>query len=151
MEENKDTSPPPAPGEENAISDYYDDVKKLEMRGYESGIRKARNALFVTAGLLLLGEILSASTNHIPWTPLLIGIVVVEVGVFVALGLWTKTKPFSAIVTGLILFVLYWIATIIIVGVEASYSGIIVKLIIIVTLAQAVKPARAWEETKKTL
>lgn len=150
MEENP-INDPQEPPRENEIANYYEDVKKMEMQGYESGIKKARNALFVTAGLLLLGEVLSASMNNIPWTPLLIGIVVIEVGIFVALGLWTKTKPFSAIVTGLVLFVLYWIFTIVFVNKEAAYKGIIVRVIIIVILAQALKPAKAWEDTKKTM
>ncbi|MBL7745822.1 MAG: hypothetical protein JNM19_00220 [Chitinophagaceae bacterium] len=134
---------------EDVISEYYDGVKKLELQGYETGIKKARTALFVTAGLLLLGEILTASMSGIEWTPLMIGIVVIEVGIFIALGFWTKTKPYSAIITGLVLFILYWIAGIAINGFEAAYKGIFVKIIIIVYLAQAIKPAKAWEDTKR--
>jgi glucose dehydrogenase len=123
----------------------------MEMQGYESGIKKARTALFVTAFLVLLGEVLTVSMAGLEWTPLMIGIVAIEVGIFVALALWTKTKPYTATVVGLIVFVLYWIAAIALNGTEAAYKGIIVKVIIIVTLVQAIKPAKAWEDTKKTL
>lgn len=150
-EEQNNNTTPQEEKKENVISDYYDGVKKLDMQGYETGIRKARNALYVTAGLLLLGEILSMSMSNLEWTPLVIGIVVLEVGIFVGLALWTKTKPYSAIITGLILFILYWIAGIVLTGGQAAYSGIIVKIIIIVNLVQAIKPAKAWEDTKKTL
>jgi hypothetical protein len=120
---------------ENEIADYYDRIKKLEMQSYEGGIKKARNALFVTAGLLLLGEILAVSMSGLKWTPLMIGIIAIEVGIFFALGFWTKQKPYSAIIIGLILFILYWIAGIIINGPEAAYKGIIINVVIIVYLA----------------
>ena len=152
MAENETPNPNPAPPqEEHAIADYYNDVKKLEMQGYESGIRKARTALFVTAGLLLLGEVITASVQQLEWTPLLIGIIAIEVGIFVALGFWTKTKPYTAILVGLILFILYWILAIALNGVEAAYKGIIIKVVIIVYLVQSLKPAKAWEDMRKTM
>jgi hypothetical protein len=135
---------------EDVISEYYEGVKKLEIQGYETGIKSARNALFVTAGLVLLGEIITASVTGIEFTPLIIGVILIEVGVFVALGFWTKTKPFTAIVTGLILFIVMWIFAIVVNGIEAAYSGIIVKIIIISYLASAIKKAKAWEDAKKS-
>ncbi len=150
MSDNQNQSNPEAP-RQNEISEYVDGVKKMEMQGYESGIKKARTALFVTAFLVLLGEVLSVSMAGLEWTPLMIGVVAIEVGIFIALALWTKTKPYTATVVGLIVFILYWIAAIALNGGEAAYKGIIVKVIIIVTLVQAIKPAKAWEDTKKTL
>ena len=139
----------PAPKSENEIADYYDGVKKIEIQGYETGIKKARTALFVTAGLLLLGEIISGSAIDFAFTPLMIGIIVFEVGIFIALALWTKTKPYTAIVTGLIVFILLWGASIALLGGKAVYSGIIVKVIIIANLISALKPAKAWEDAMK--
>mgnify|MGYP003453624351 FL=1 len=150
MSDNQHPSTPETP-KENVISEYVDGVKKMEMQGYESGIKKARTALFVTAFLVLLGEVLTISMAGLEWTPLMIGIVAIEVGIFVALAFWTKTKPYTAIVVGLIVFVLYWVAAIALNGLENAYKGVIVKVIIIVTLVQAIKPAKAWEDTKKTL
>lgn len=150
MSDNQNPTTSEAP-KENEISDYFDGVKKNEMQGYESGIKKARTALFVTAFLVLLGEVLTVSMAGLEWTPLMIGVVAIEVGIFVALALWTKTKPYTATVVGLIVFVLYWIAAIALNGVETAYKGIFVKVIIIVTLVQAIKPAKAWEDLKKTL
>jgi hypothetical protein len=144
------TNTPEENKSEDAIANYYEGVKELEMQGYETGIKKARTALFVTAGLLLLGEIISASINNYEWTPLLIGIIVFEVGIFIALGLWTKTKPYAAIITGLIVFIALQVVTIALLGdISALGKGIIVKVIIIVYLAQALKPAKAWEDAKK--
>jgi uncharacterized membrane protein YoaK (UPF0700 family) len=148
MPDNQNTPEPP---KENEIADYVEGIKKLEMQGFETGIKKARTALFVTAALVFISELVAAGTSEIGITPLLIGIALFEAGVFVALALWTKTKPYSAIMVGLILFILMWVAAIFINGGKAVYSGIIVKIVVITYLAKALKDAKAWEETKKNL
>jgi hypothetical protein len=140
---------PPEEKKEDVIADYYESVKQLEIEGHETGIKKARNALFITAGLLLLGEIISAGSSGMELTPLAIAIIVVEVGIFIALAFWTKTKPYSAIIVGLIVFILLWVASIALIGVKAAYSGIIIRIIIIVNLVSALKHAKAWEDAKK--
>ena len=139
------------PKNENEIADYVEGIKKLEMQGYETGIKKARTALFVTAALVFVSELVAAGASGIGITPLLIGIALFEAGIFVALALWTKTKPYSAIIVGLILFILMWVAAIFLNGGKGIYSGIIVKIVVIVYLAKALKDAKAWEETKKNL
>jgi hypothetical protein len=150
MSEHQNNLSPETP-KENEIADYYEGVKKLEMEGHETGIKKARNALFITAGLVLLGEVISMSMTGVEITPLVIGIIAVEVGVFVGLAFWTKTKPYAAIITGLILFILLWVAAAVVNddGGQSIYKGIIVKAIIIYTLVSALKPAKEWENLKK--
>ncbi len=54
---NEETNLPPGK-EENPIADYANELKQLEMQGYETAVRKARNALFWTAGLVFLGEMI---------------------------------------------------------------------------------------------
>lgn len=144
----------PEPKSENAISDYYDGVKKLEMQGHENGIKKARTALFVTAGLFLLAEAIAIGRAGIPISelpPLYYAIVMAEVGGFIGLALWTKTKPYTAIIVGLILFFLLW--GIVVATSEdtakAIVGGIIIKIVILVNLISALKPAKAWEDAKK--
>jgi len=114
---------------EDVIAEYYDGVKELEKQGYETAIRKARNTLFVTAALVFIGEMAGASLQGIPITPLLLGIALVEAGVFVGLAFWTKTKPYTAIMTGLILFIALWVFTAVITEGEAIYKGVVVKII----------------------
>ncbi|MFZ9388349.1 MAG: hypothetical protein ACO25B_10735 [Chitinophagaceae bacterium] len=135
---------------ENEISDYLDQMKQMEMQGYEAGIKKARNALFITAGLVLIGELITIGTAGTRFPPLVIAIIALEVGAFAGLAFWTRTKPFSAIVTGLILLLLMWVAVIMLNGEKAIYSGIVVKVIIISMLVSSLKDARAWENMKKT-
>lgn len=149
MSENS-TIPQPDKPSEDVISDYYEGVKDLEMQGHETGIKKARNALFITAALLLVSELIQASSTNFEFTPLLIVFIVIEVGIFVGLALWTKSKPYTAIIIGLILFILLWILTIALTDISAAFRGILVRIIIIASLASAIKPAKAWEDLKKT-
>jgi hypothetical protein len=94
-------------GNENVITDYFAGVKKLEVQGYESAVKKARNTLFVTAAVLFIGEIITAAISETELTPLIIGIALFEAGLFVALALWTKKKPYTAIIVGLVLFIVF--------------------------------------------
>jgi hypothetical protein len=143
--------------EEHEISNYYEGVKKMEMEGHETGIKKARNALFVTAALFLVWEAIAIGRAGIPLSELPLiywAIVVAEVGGFIALALWTKTKPYTAIIVGLILFILLWVLAIATAeGTEerakAITGGIIVRIIILVNLISALKPAKAWEDLNK--
>lgn len=146
--QNRGDQQPPA---ENEIADYYDGVKKLEMEGYETGIKKARNALFVTAALVLIGEVISIAAAGVGFPPLAIAIIAVEVGIFVGLAFWTKTKPYTAIIVGLIVFILLWIISIVIASRAGLpiYSGILVRIIIVIILVRALKSAKAWEDLKK--
>src|SRR5262245_20878203 len=108
-------------GENNEITEYYEGIKQLEIQGYETGIKKARNALFVTAALLFIGEMISAAISDLPFTLLFWAIVLVEAGAFVALAFWTKTKPYAAIIVGLVLFFLIWILGIVAGGFEDAF------------------------------
>ena len=136
---------------ENAISDYLDSLRDLEMRGYESGVRKARNVLFVTAGLVFVGQLLSIAISDLKVTSVLMGMAFIESAIFVGLGLWTKKKPHTAIVIGLIMFIGLWILTIADSGFRGAISGIIVRVIIISYLISALKPAKSWEEAKRNM
>ena len=148
MTENNDNPNLPKQGDE--IANYYEDVKKKKMEGHAGGIRKARNALFVTAAILLIGEIITASASGMEWTPLSIAIIAVEVGVFIALAFWTKSKPYTAIIVGIIFFLLLWVLAIVVIGGKAAYSGILIRIVILSVLISALKPAKAWEDLKKS-
>lgn len=140
---------------ENEISEYFDGVKKLEMEGHQNGIKKARNALFITAGLFLIWEAIAIGRAGVPLSllpPIFIAIVVAEVGSFIGLAFWTKTKPYTAIVVGIILFVILWALAVAVAEdkTKALIGGIIVRIIILVNLISALKPAKAWEDLKKS-
>jgi hypothetical protein len=148
-EHQNEVASPKTAESENAISDYYDGVRELEIQGYESGVKKARTVLFVTAGLVLVGELISASVYNTTMTPTLIAVVLIESAFFVGLALWTRRKPYTAIMIGLIVFIGLWVLAIIGSGFRAAIGGIIARLIIITYLIRALKPAKDWEEAKR--
>ena len=131
------------------ITDYFEGVKQLEIQGYESGIKKARNALFITAAIIFISELISALIADISLTPLFWGIVLIESGIFVGLAFLTKQRPYLAVILGLELFILLWVLGIYVSGIKAAYSGLIFKIIIIATLSRALTPAKDWEEAKR--
>jgi len=141
---------PPPDTNKDEIADYYEGMRKMEMQEHENGIKKARNALWIAAVLTLVGELISIGSIGFEYvTPLVILVLAVEVGLFVALALWTKTKPYTAIIVGIILMIAYWGLAIWSVGSEAAYKGVIMRVVIIAVLISALKPAKAWEEAKK--
>ncbi|MBL7741701.1 MAG: hypothetical protein JNK14_20955 [Chitinophagaceae bacterium] len=147
-----------SPGkEENIVSDYAEELKQIEMQGYETAVRKARNALFWTAGLIFLGEMISMLRSETGFEPIILGIAIIEAGIFIALALWTKKKPYTAVVTGLIAFLGIIAFSAVVFGIlegaggviKSLASGIIVKIIILVTLIKALSDARALQKAKE--
>lgn len=138
----------PKQEQQDVIADHFEELKQIEMMGYEPEIRKARNALFVVAALLLIAELISAGANNIPFSPLFLLILAVECGSFVALGIWANTRPFTAITLGLILFVGLWVFAIVATGFQAAIGGILIRIIVISYLVSALKDAKAWEDAK---
>jgi hypothetical protein len=140
--------------QENVIADYADELQQLEMQGYERAVRKARNALFWAGGLYFFWETIGMIRSDTPFNPLWLVIALIESGIFIALAFWTKKKPFTAVLCGLI----YFIALIILVAVlyamtegslgvaKALFSGVIIKVIIIINLSLPLRDAKALQE-----
>jgi hypothetical protein len=143
--------------EESPIADYVDEMRQLEMQGYETAVRKARNALFWTAGLIFLGEMIAMFRLGQGFDPIIFVIALVEAGIFIGLALWTKRKPHTAVVTGLIVFASIIILSAVLSGmtdgteavVKSLLGGIIVKVIILVTLIKAISDANALQKAKE--
>ncbi|MBS1509728.1 MAG: hypothetical protein JST86_02710 [Bacteroidetes bacterium] len=111
------------------IAQYHDDIRQIELEGYELRVRKARNALFLAAGLILLSEIIGYIRSGVDPEPIGISIVVIIIGSFVALALWTKRKPHTAVITGIILFTLYILLVAIINGYVDGAMGVFLGLV----------------------
>jgi hypothetical protein len=140
----------PPPGEENVLADYYEGYQQLQLQAAETNIRKARNALFITAGIILvvnLAMLASADALYMETVVIIVSIA----AVFTALGFLTRRQPFTAILIGLILFVLIWIIDIAVLGPEQLIRGILFRGIIIYFLASAIRPAREAERIRKEL
>jgi peptidoglycan/LPS O-acetylase OafA/YrhL len=118
---------------------------------YDKHIRQARNAIFVTAGVILLSLIVtliasSKEENEYLWIDLLLyGAFIIG---FIALGFWTKNRPYYAIICALILYLIFIVLNAI-VDIKTLFSGIIFKIMIIVYLVKGINDAKAAEEMRQ--
>lgn len=135
---------------ENVVSDYLEGYQQLELQSAETQVRKARNALFVVAGLtLVLNLFMLASTDSFDAVSLIT--VLVLTAIFAGLGFMTKKQPFAAIIIGLVIYVALWIFDIVVLGPEYLLRGLLFKGIIIYFLITGLKHAREAERLKKEI
>ena len=135
---------------ESVVADYLQGYQQLELNAAENNLRKARNAIFAIAVLLLIGDLISmAGSGGFQMEIFLFSLAVS--GVFVGLGFLTKKQPMTAIIIALILFLGLWIFTIIVIGPEQIYKGILVRGIIVYFLVTGIKHAREAERLRKEI
>ena len=154
METNQPTS---ADNNIDSIADYHNDVRIIELEGYALRVKKARNALFLTAALVFLGEMIGMYIAGGEFNIYVLIIALFEAGIFVALALWTKKKPYSAVTGGLIAFIGIMLIAAVAGAYEsgaagflkAVFGGIIVKVIILVTLIRALADSKALQEARE--
>lgn len=126
--------------------------EEFSTQAYDKHIRQARNAIFVAAGLLTLGLIILGATipayyeyfwiDCLIWGAFIVG--------FILLGLWTKKKPYTAIVCALVLYGLF-IALNAFADATTIYKGIILKIVIIVSLVKGLNDAREAQAMRDQL
>lgn len=134
---------------ENNTETIFDE-QEFTMEGYDKHIRQARNALFIAAALLLLNAVILFSKYpfdiEIMWLDYLIW--TVYIGGFIALALWTKKKPYYAIIGGLILLGIFIIINAII-DPKSIFGGIIFKIAVVVFLIKGLGDAKEAQEIKE--
>jgi hypothetical protein len=144
MEENKLDEIKPEDNTETIFSS--DD---FAMDGYDKHIRQARNACFISAGLLLINAVILFSKYEfdisIMWLDYLLW--VIYVGGFIFCGLWTKKKPYYAIIGALCVFALFIIVNAI-VDPSTIIGGWIFKIAICVTLIKGLSDAKEAQQMK---
>ena len=139
------------------IASYHDDINQIHLEGYEIGVRKARNALFWAAGLILLGEVITYARSGLGIEPIGISFIVLVVGTFIGLALWTKKKPYTAIVSGIVAFTLYILLVAALNGyaegaigvLKGLFGGFIVKILIFVALIRPLSDAKELQRAKE--
>jgi len=142
---------------QDQIAAYHADINQIHLEGYEIGVRKARNALFWAAGLILLGEVIVYARSGLEIDAIGVSIIAVIVGTFIGLALWTKKKPYTAIVSGIIAFILYILFVAIANGyvegamgvVKGLFGGFIVKILIFIALIRPLSDAKELQKAKE--
>jgi hypothetical protein len=144
MEENKLEEIKP---EDNTETIFNAD--DFAMDGYDKHIRQARNACFISAGLLLINAFMLFSKYDfdisIMWLDYLLW--AVYIGGFIFCGIWTKKKPYFAIIGALGVFALFIIVNAII-DPSTIIGGWIIKIGICVSLIKGLGDAKEAQQMK---
>jgi hypothetical protein len=120
-----------------------------ELSLFQKKIRSARNTLYVLASLFVLSGIFFYSTSEEYANPLALLITfLVIAGIYVGLAVWTKKQPLPAIVSGLLLFVILQLVSVI---EDPSYlfKGIIIKIVVVVYLVKGIRAATGARDLVK--
>ena len=133
----------PAEQQEESIfqeSDY-------SMEGYDKHIRRARNALFFVAAVQAI-SIFFVKEDDDNVRNITIGILVFIALVFVGLALWTKKRPYTALITALALY-----GSLLILDAVGDPStlikGIFLKIAIVVSLITGLRNAKEAIDLRK--
>lgn len=138
MEDNKPAEIYP---EKNDSTIFSGD--EFSTQQYDKHIRQARNAIFAVAILLTLSVIFMVAASPAGYEYLWIDILLwcVFIAIFVALGFWTKKKPYYAIISALVLYGIF-IALNGFLDPTTIVKGFLVKIIIIVFLIKGLGDAK---------
>lgn len=150
---------PEDPKQEDAISEYIFDIEQDRIEFNQSIVKKARNALFLAGALIFASEMISMFNSAGGFNTITLIFSLIEGGVFVALALWTKRKPYNAVLGGIIAFaaimLLAMIANGYASGIGAAFlsliSGFIFKIFILVALVNSLRNAKElqWIQRKQ--
>jgi hypothetical protein len=139
----------PTPNEEPLLQE-----SDFSMEGYDKHVRRARIILYIIGGLILLTLFTLLPFDSNPVRIFLAVYIVLMGGGYIALGFWSKRKPYSALVTALCIFV-GSITLSVILQPSSFFSGLIFKIIVIVVLVLGLGNARdcqrMMEQSKKLL
>jgi len=143
--------------QQDVIADYASDLEQIQMEGHARSVKKARNALFWAGGLLFLGEVITMYRSIGEFNGIMFAIALAEAGIFIGLAFWTKQKPFTAVLLGLIAYIGIILLSVVVYGFaegavgifKALFSGIIFKVIILINLILPLRDAKELQEMMK--
>jgi hypothetical protein len=123
--------------------------KKNLVKEHESSIEKGRIVLFVIAGLELLGNIIVNLISSTKFVPFLVDLIVI--GIFIILAFWSMKRPFTAILTGFILYVVTYFIIPALINPILIASGIVLKFFIIAGFIYGIHGSLNARKIKKEL
>jgi hypothetical protein len=133
---------------EEPTSIFTDDDFDVDI--YDKHIKHARNAIFATAGIILLSAIVLFFKLPQEYEYWWVDLILYSsfIGGFIALGFWTKKRPYYAIICALALYGIF-IAMNAYFDIKTLYSGFIIKIVTIVYLVKGLSDAKAAEEMQQ--
>lgn len=106
--------------------------------------------MFVVAGLIIMGELISTAMQHVALSPLVIGIIAVEAGMNICCT-WLLDKIKTIYGNNCRADYFYWLLGACNTDIRRNGSRLryCSRIIVVVSLINALKPAKAWEDLKK--
>ncbi|MEO6523466.1 MAG: hypothetical protein ABIN91_17410 [Mucilaginibacter sp.] len=127
-------------------------VKEIDLEDYNKKIKSAGNALYWVAIACVLSGIILYATAAVDaeqkFATLITNLILAII--FIALGVWSRKKPFAALVSGACLYAIILILNAI-QNPLSIISGIIIKIIIIGAFIKGIRSAIEAEKIKKEL
>jgi len=143
----------------NEISDSYEEEQLKKLQDFNLAVYHAKHVLFISAGIVLISEIIAYTLfdqipdtfNIVPFTGMFI--------TFIALALWTQKKPYSSLLTGIIIYSIYiLINTIPFIysdGFQGFFKGLYVgclyKILIVSLIASATPKAKLMQKINEPM
>ena len=122
-------------------------VDKMQQGEYSAAVNKARNILYIVGGLNLIVGVFAGLFNK-DMATLIAGVIVALI--FGGLGLWSRTKPFPAILTGFIVYITLIVISAIIDPVTIV-QGLFIKIMVISGFVYGYRGAKEAEHIKEQL
>lgn len=122
-------------------------AKEIDLIEYNSQIKKAGNTLYIIAGLWAVWGLIFYVQSH-DTAELVADLVLIVL--FAGLGLWSRRKPLTAIISGAALYAIVLIL-LAVVNPISIISGILWKIMIIGAFIRGIKAAIEVEKVKKEL
>jgi hypothetical protein len=146
MENNNLDDQPKDPNQETIFS-----PEEFSLEGYDKHIKQARNAIFAVAILLVINLVVLAFSIPENYEYLWVDIAFWSVFIagFILLGLWTKRRPYYAIIGAICLYTIFIVINAA-VDISTLYKGIIVKVIVFVLLIKGINDAKEAQALQKT-
>jgi fucose 4-O-acetylase-like acetyltransferase len=144
----------PAPLREDLLTHHLNEVRQAERVAYEEGVKKGRNTLFWIAALLVVSQILISYARD-QLSLQFLGIILCLGTFFAVLGFYTHKRPFTALLTGTLVYILIWIVDLACgyargsVDVTTGLSGAVVRVAFTLFLVRALPDARRLEHLKR--
>jgi hypothetical protein len=144
--EPQQNEPLPKPDQEQSIFNESD----YSMDGYDKHIKNARILLFAIAILQFASfYFLPPIPDEVWW--FIFGLIVFKALVYAGLAIWTRKKPFLALVIALCFYVGWMLLESLYAGSLAPlFQGWIVKIVVIVLLIVGIRNAKDALDLKKT-
>lgn len=126
-------------------------AKEIDLADLNNNVESARKSLYWIAGLSVISFLFGYFTaNNEQDKFIILFTSVILIGAFLVFGVWSKTKPTAALISGLSLYLIIHTLNAI-VDPATIFSGIILKVIIIVYLIKGIKSVLEVDKLKKEL